>query len=57
MTEYATFSAGVNDAKNDLIEGWVPDSVSNGFIANQLRVMVGASDDYINGYLSVVLPE
>jgi|Laugresbdmm110dd_1035094.scaffolds.fasta_scaffold304922_1 hypothetical protein len=57
MNEYSTFSAGVNDAKNDLAEGWVPKSVSIDFIGNQLRVMVGASDAYIAGYLSVVFAE
>jgi hypothetical protein len=57
MTEYSTFFAGVTDAKNDLVEGWVPESVSIDFITNQLRVMVGASDAYIAGYLSVVFAE
>jgi hypothetical protein len=57
MNEYSTFSVGVNDAKNDLAEGWVPESVSIDSIANQLRVMVGASDAYIAGYSSVVFAE
>jgi hypothetical protein len=57
MNEYSTFSAGVNAAKNDLAEGWVPESVSIDFIGNQLRVMIGASDAYIAGYLSVVFAE
>jgi hypothetical protein len=57
MTEYSTFSAGVNDAKTDLAEGWAPECVSIDFIVNQLRVMIGASDSYLAGYLSVVFAE
>ena len=57
MNDCLGFAGGVNDAKNDLAEGWVPKSVSIDFIGNQLRVMVGASDAYIAGYLSVVFAE
>jgi hypothetical protein len=57
MNEYSTFSAGVSDATADLTSGWVPESVSIDFIANELRVMIGASDAYIAGYLSVVFAE
>jgi hypothetical protein len=51
------FAGGVNDAKNDLNDGWCPDSFTIDYIVNQLRVMMGASDAYIAGYLSVVFAE
>jgi hypothetical protein len=57
MNDCLGFAGGVNDAKNDLIDGWVPESVSIDFITNELRVMIGASDAYIAGYLSVVFAE
>jgi hypothetical protein len=57
MNDCLGFAGGVNDAKNDLTDGWVPESVSIDFIANELRVMIGASDAYIAGYLSVVFAE
>ena len=57
MNDCLGFAGGVNDAKNDLADGWVPESVSIDFIANELRVMIGASDAYIAGYLSVVFAE
>jgi len=51
------FLGGVDDATIDRTEGWLPAEVSIDFIVNQLRVMVGASDSYIAGYLSVVFGE
>ena len=52
---YESFSDGVA-AATDLAEGWVESSGFD-FIVNQLRVMVGASDAYIAGYLSVIFSE
>ena len=64
MTEYSTFSAGVTDATADLAGGWVPSggpteksAVTLNYLVNELRVMIGASDAYIAGYLSVVFAE
>jgi hypothetical protein len=65
MNEYSTFSAGVTDATGDLANGWVPTGgpteksgpATLNYIVNELRVMIGASDAYIAGYLSVVFAE
>ena len=57
MNDCLGFAGGVNDAKNDLNDGWCPDSFTIDYIVNQLRVMMGASDAYIAGYLSVVFAE
>jgi hypothetical protein len=51
MTEFET---GYYDAKNDLADGWVPENYSLDYVLNQLRVMMGASDSYCAGYLSVL---
>lgn len=47
------FTTGVTDAKSDLAAGWVP-KFNLDFVVSQLRVMIGASDSYIAGYLSVL---
>lgn len=51
---HTTYTQGVNDAKRDLDEGWVDEGVTAEFIENQLVVMVGATAEYIQGYLTVV---
>ena len=48
------YSGGVNDARIDLAEGWVPEQLTLDYLVNQLRVMMGATDEYIAGYLSVI---
>ena len=53
---FKSFSDGVAAATSDLAEGWV-ESAEFDFIVNQLRVMVGASDAYLAGYLSVIFSE
>ena len=62
MSDYSTFSAGSSDALADLsfgpimaggpTEKSVPATLD--YIVNNLRTMIGASDEYIAGYLSVV---
>jgi hypothetical protein len=54
MTEYATYTQGVNDAKRDLAEGWVDEDTTFTEIEEQLKMSVGASKQYIQGYLTVV---
>lgn len=55
MTEtFDTFKAGVEAAKFDLDEGWFPGGETLDSITANLRVMVGASDEYIAGYLSEI---
>lgn len=54
MSDYTTYAQGVADAKNDLAEGWVDERMTFEQVSNQLEVMVGASKEYINGYLTVV---
>lgn len=54
MNDCLGFSGGVNDATLDMADGWVPTEFSLDSIVSQLRVMVGASDAYIAGYLSVL---
>ena len=56
MTEFET---GFFDCKNDLAEGFVPaggptetGAVTLDYLVNEIRVTMGASDDYIAGYLS-----
>ncbi len=46
------FETGAFDCKNDLADGWVPEVFSLDFLVHQLRLMMGASDAYIAGYLS-----
>jgi hypothetical protein len=55
MNEYSTFSAGVADALSD--DEWFPSHLTIDYLVNHLRVMIGASDAYIAGYLSVVFAE
>ena len=54
MNDYDTFEAGVNAANFDLDEGWFGGGENLDSIVSQLRVMVGASDEFCAGYLSVV---
>lgn len=51
---YNTYEQGVNDARLDLAEGWVPEFITASSIRNQLQKMVGATEEYIQGYLSVL---
>lgn len=51
---HTTYTQGVNDAKQDLVEGWIDEGATAEFIENQLVVMVGATAEYIQGYLTVV---
>jgi hypothetical protein len=55
MNEYSTFNAGVADALSD--DEWFPSHLTIDYLVNHLRVMIGASDAYIAGYLSVVFAE
>lgn len=48
------YSNGVADATNDLADGWVPEKFNLDFIVNQLRIMMGATDSYIAGYVSIL---
>jgi hypothetical protein len=54
MNDALGFAGGVNDANLDLADGWLPDEFTLDSIVSQLRVMMGASDAYIAGYLSVI---
>ncbi len=54
MSSYETYADGVRDAKNDLAEGWVDENMTVTFIAESLKATVGASDEYVRGYLTVV---
>ena len=56
MTDYTSFADGVATARVDFEGGWV-ESIELDFIVSQLRVMVGASDAYIAGYLSYLYGE
>jgi len=51
---YDTYEQGANDARVDLSEGWVPEFITASAIRNQLEKMVGATEEYIQGYLSVL---
>jgi hypothetical protein len=51
---HTTYKQGVEDAKNDLAEGWISGDEKASYIENQLKVVVGATDEYIRGYLTVV---
>jgi hypothetical protein len=48
------FDGGTEDARLDLLEGWVPDGITLEGIVAQLRSNLGATDEYIAGYLSVI---
>lgn len=48
------FSGGARDARIDLDDGWCPEEFTLDYVVNQLRVMMGATDEYIAGYLSVI---
>jgi hypothetical protein len=51
MTDYEN---GINDANNDLADGWVPEKFTLDYVINQLRIMMGVNDYYIAGYCSVL---
>lgn len=51
---HTTYTQGVNDAKKDLAEGWVDEDMSHTEIAEQLEMAVGATKEYIRGYLTIV---
>lgn len=48
------YSDGVLDATNDLADRWVPAKFTLDWVVNEIRVMTGASDSYIAGYLSIL---
>jgi hypothetical protein len=50
------FACGMEDARLDVIDGWVPcdEHLTLDYIVSQLRVMCGSSDAYVAGYLSVI---
>jgi hypothetical protein len=61
MTEYSTYEQGLMDAKCDLADGWIcmeeialstPEK-----LAQELIVNVGATMDYIRGYLDGITPQ
>ena len=56
MSDFVSFADGVATARDDFENGWV-ESIELDFIVSQLRVMVGASDAYIAGYLSYLYGE
>lgn len=51
---FELFESGVDDAKTDIAGKWLPEGSTLDYIVNELRVGVGASDEYIAGYLSAV---
>lgn len=65
MSEYSTFTAGVNDARSDLAGGWVmaggptetPTPLTLNYIVSEFRSRLGCSDSYLAGYLSVIFAE
>ena len=56
MSDFVSFADGFATARADFEGGWV-ESIELDFIVSQLRVMVGASDAYIAGYLSYLYGE
>ena len=56
MSDFTSFAAGFSTAAADFAGGWV-ESIELDFIVSQLRVMVGASDAYIAGYLAYLYGE
>lgn len=56
MSDFTSFADGFATAAADFEGGWV-ESIELDFIVSQLRVMVGASDAYIAGYLSYLYGE
>lgn len=53
--EYRTADDGYWDAVNDMKEGWVDMSMDVTSMAEHLRATVGASEDYIKGYLTGIM--
>ena len=55
MTEYSTYEQGLMDARSDMADGWIcmeEIALSNPEkLAQELIVNVGATMDYIRGYL------
>lgn len=56
MSDFTSFADGFATARADFAGGWV-ESIELDFIVSQLRVMVGASDAYIAGYLAYLYGE
>lgn len=54
MSQYQTYEQGVADAQLDYMAGWVDDHTTAEEVLDQLTVMVGATPEYIQGYLTVV---
>lgn len=52
-----TYTAGVNDARTDVLEGWVPANFTLDSVVAQLRMNLNATDEYVAGYLSVLFFE
>ena len=52
MSAYTTYDQGMEDAKNDLAEGWIClEDTTPELLAQELVVNVGAKPDYIRGFL------
>ena len=55
MNEYTTYEEGLQDGKNDVAEGWISREElaeqTEVEIAEQLVMNVGATQEYIRGYL------
>lgn len=56
MSDFTSFASGFSTAAADFEGGWV-ESIEVDFIVSQLRVMVGASDAFIAGYLAYLYGE
>ena len=60
MTEYSTYEQGLMDAKADLADGWICMEeialCSPEKLAQEMVVNVGATPDYIRGYLDAITP-
>jgi hypothetical protein len=52
--DYQTYEQGVADAQLDLMGGWVTEHTTAQEVIDQLTVAVGATPEYIQGYLTVV---
>jgi hypothetical protein len=53
-TDNQTYEQGVADAQLDLMGGWVDEHTTAQEVIDQLTIAVGASQEYIQGYLTVV---
>lgn len=53
MQQYQTYEQGVADAQLDWMGGWIDEDTTAQEIIDQLTVAVGATQEYIQGYLTV----